>query len=163
MPPSQVMLSSAASCSRTSAAAHTSPTTKQSNPRSLASRRVLCTQTSVVTPATNRFLTPARRSSSSRSVCAKAPRPGLSIIGSVRASGYVDVDISESCNDCSKGWSSGIVACPSSPRMRRRPRGPRSPMPRPDGLARERCSSRVERVERSGLWPDEGRRGVSAV
>lgn len=136
MPPSVLTICTAASCKCFSLAAHASSTNKQSNPLSFASLIVVCTQTSVVTPAIIRFFIPFSLSKSSKSVWAKAPRPGLSMMGSL-----------------ARGHSSGIVMCPGSPRTRRRPKGPRSPIPKPERLLRERVSSRGESVERSGRWP----------
>jgi len=118
------------------AAAVASVTKRQSNPRSFASRMVLDTQTSVVTPTSNRFLIPRIRRTCSKSVWANAPRPGLSIIIS-----------------SGKGLSSGITSCPTSPRMRNLPSGPLSPMPNRRGLLRERKRSRLDKVERSGRCP----------
>jgi hypothetical protein len=48
------------------------------------------------------------------------------------------------------GQSSGMMSCPASPRIKRRPRGPLSPIPRPESLFLLRVSSREERVDRSG-------------
>lgn len=46
-----------------------------------------------------------------------------------------------------------MMSWPASPRMRSRPSGPLSPIPRPEELLLLRVSSREERVERSGRWP----------
>lgn len=54
---------------------------------------------------------------------------------------------------CGSGASSGMISWPFSPRMRRRPRGPLSPIPFPVELFLLRAFSRDERVERSGRCP----------
>jgi len=150
IPPSILTESQVAAASETSLAAVPSSTRQQSNPLSIASRIVVDTQTSVVTPATIKFLMPLMRRRSSKSVWAKAPRPGLSMMGSP-----------------SMGYSSGIMSWPGSPRINRRPRGPSEPMPRPEALLRERNDSRLDSVERSGRWPmhmwgrDSARAGAS--
>ena len=121
MPPSVFTISSADRCRCFSEAAQQSSRSKHSNPRSFASRKVVWTQTSVVTPHRIKFLMPLMRSMSSKSVDAKAPFPGLSMMGS-----------------SSLGRSSGMTSWPGSPRTSNRPRGPRSPIPIPEGLLRER-------------------------
>lgn len=136
MPPSSFKLSTVARCKASALAAQHSSTNKQSKPRSLASRIVVLTQTSVVTPTKARFRTPLTLNNNSKSVLAKAPFPGFSITGSPIL-----------------GYSSGMVSWPGSPRTRRRPRDPSSPMPKPEALLRERKSSREESVERSARWP----------
>lgn len=136
IPPSIFTDSIALMCRDGSLAAVPSSRTTQSNPRSLASRMVVDTQTSLVTPAMTRFLTPLFRRRSSKSVCAKALRPGLSMTGSPGI-----------------GYSSSTVSWPGSPRTRRRPRGPGEPMPTPEALFRERYASLLESVDRSGRWP----------
>src|SRR5882724_7727194 len=59
-----------------------SSSTRHSKPRSLASRMVVCTQTSVVMPVSTRLSMPLVRSISSRSVAQNEPFPGLSMITS---------------------------------------------------------------------------------
>ena len=46
-----------------------------------------------------------------------------------------------------------MMSWPGSPRTRRRPKGPLSPIPRLNSLFLLRCFSRDESVERSGRWP----------
>lgn len=84
IPPSIFTDSQVLTCSEGSPAAVPSSRRTQSNPLSFASLIVVETQTSVVTPAMIKFLIPLFRSRSSKSVCANAPRPGLSITGSPR-------------------------------------------------------------------------------
>jgi hypothetical protein len=79
MPPSVLIISTAAWWRFCSLAAQQSSMSRQSNPRSFPSRIVVWTQTSVVTPQTNILETPFIRSNDSKSVCAKVPLPGLSI------------------------------------------------------------------------------------
>src|SRR5580693_183267 len=65
-----------------SVAAQQSSIRTHSKPRSLASRMVVWTQTSVVMPVRTMFSMPRSRSSSSRSVAQNEPLPGLSMMGS---------------------------------------------------------------------------------
>lgn len=138
IPPSALTDSRAPIRRDSSLATVQSSTSTQSNALSLASRIVLDTQTSVVTPHKTRFLIPLMRRINSKSVCAKAERPGLSTIGSF-----------------SRGYSSLTMSWPGSPRTKRRPKGPLSPMPRPEGLSLERALSRLDNVDRSGRWPSQ--------
>lgn len=133
MPPSALIESRAPIQRACSLATVQSSTSTQSKALSFASRIVLDTQTSVVTPQITRFVIPLMRKSSSKSVCANAERPGLSITGSF-----------------SRGHSSATISWPGSPRTRRRPSAPSSPMPRPEGLSLERACSRLDNVDRSG-------------
>src|SRR5258707_4603349 len=107
---------------------------RHSKPRSLASRIVVWTQTSVVMPVRMMLSMPRVRSISSRSVAQNEPLPGLSITGSPLA-----------------GASSGMISQPGSPRTRIRPHGPGSPMPAPICCERQRLLG--GRSERSGRWP----------
>src|SRR5262249_49337524 len=65
-----------------SVAPQQSSTSTHSKPRSLASRMVVWTQTSVVMPVSTMLSMPRTRSSNSRSVAQNEPLPGLSMIGS---------------------------------------------------------------------------------
>lgn len=136
IPPSALTESKAPTQRASSLATVQSSTSTQSKALSFASRMVLDTQTSVVTPHITRFLMPLMRRSSSKSVCAKAERPGLSMIGSF-----------------SRGYNLLTMSWPGSPRTKRRPSGPLSPIPRPEGLSLERARSRLDNVDRSGRWP----------
>jgi hypothetical protein len=136
IPPSVIVISTLAECSAGTVAPHASSTRRHSYPLSAASRIVVCTQISVHTPHKIKFLTPLLRNNSSKSVKVNAPFVGLSITGSL-----------------SRGVNSGIIRWPRVPRMRSRPRGPSSPMPRLLGLLRLRKSSLAGSVERSGRWP----------
>src|SRR5262245_52947481 len=117
-----------------SVAPQQSSSSRHSKPRSLASRMVVWTQTSVVMPVSTTFSMPRSRSISSRSVAQNEPFPGLSMIGSPAA-----------------GARSGMMFQPASPRTRMRPHGPGSPMPAPMRRERQRLFS--GRSARSGRWP----------
>ena len=65
-----------------SVAPQQSSSSRHSKPRSLASRIVVWTQTSVVMPVSTMLPMPLSRSISSRSVAQNEPLPGLSMIGS---------------------------------------------------------------------------------
>ena len=136
IPPSVPTISILEACNASIVAPHASVTSKQSNPRSAPSLIVVCTQISVHTPHRIKFFTPGLRKSNSKSVYVKAPLVGLSIIGSL-----------------GRGYNSGIISHPFSPRIRRRPSGPGSPIPILSGLLRLRKSSRGGRDDRSGRWP----------
>ena len=73
MPPSTPIMASAGACSSGWLAAVASPTVRHSKPRSTASRRVECTQTSVVTPQRMSRRMPKAESSAPRVVLWKAP------------------------------------------------------------------------------------------
>src|SRR5258708_25968268 len=107
---------------------------RHSKPRSLASRMVVCTQTSVVMPVSTMLSIPRVRSISSRSVAQNEPLPGLSITRSPAA-----------------GARTGMISHPASPRTRIRPHGPGSPMPAPIWRLRQRLLG--GRSLRSGRWP----------
>ena len=79
-PPCMVTMRSAASWLAGSVAPQQSARIRHSKPRSLASRMVVLTQTSVVMPVRIRLVMPRTRSVSSRSVAQKEPLPGLSTI-----------------------------------------------------------------------------------
>ncbi len=117
-----------------SVAPQQSSSSRHSKPRSLASRMVVCTQTSVVMPVSTMLRKPRVRSISSRSVAQNEPLPGLSMIGSPAF-----------------GASSGMISQPGSPRTRIRPHGPGSPMPAL--IRRERQRLLSGRSARSGRWP----------
>ena len=93
---------------------------------------VVCTQTSVVTPANTRCVTPSRSKVACRSVPWKAPLPGLSITISPGS-----------------GASSGTISQPGSPRTSNRPMGPGSPMRR---LGWPRSRLAIGQSDRSGRW-----------
>ena len=120
-----------------SVAAQQSSSRRHSKPRSLASRIVVCTHTSVVMPVRMRLRMPRVRRISSRSVAQNEPLPGLSITGSPAI-----------------GASSSMICQPGSPRTRMRPQGPGSPMPTPFApICRERQRLLAGRSARSGRWP----------
>src|ERR1700722_16850067 len=104
-----------------SVAPQQSSSSRHSKPRSLASRMVVCTHTSVEMPVSPMLRRPGVRRLSSRSVAQNEPLPGLSMIASP---GF--------------GASSGMISQPGSPRPRMRPHGPGSPMPGPIWPARPR-------------------------
>src|SRR5687768_12966997 len=79
-PPCIVIIFNAASWLPWSVAAVQSDSARHSKPRSLASRIVVCTQTSVVMPVRTRLTMPRVRRISSRSVAQKEPLPGLSMM-----------------------------------------------------------------------------------
>eukprot|EP00965_Chrysotila_dentata_P176798 5839163-Pleurochrysis_carterae.AAC.1 len=101
---------------------------------SLASRIVVCTQTSVVIPPMIRRFTPHVRSRWSRSVPQKQPLPGLSIMSSV-----------------GRGDSSGINSQPGSPRVSTRPCAPREPISAPIEADLHRLFSGKSASD--GRWP----------
>lgn len=136
IPPSVLIISILAVCKTSAVAAQASVTSKQSYPLSAASLIVVWTQMSVHTPQNIKFLTPRTFNNNSKSVYANVPLVGLSIIGSL-----------------GRGYSSGMISHPFSPRMRSLPSGPGSPRPIPWGLLRLRKSSRAGIVERSGRCP----------
>src|SRR5260221_300751 len=111
-PPCIVTILIAARWLPSSVAPQQSSISRHSKPRSLASRIVVCTQTSVVMPVSRMLSMPRWRRISSRSVAQNEPLPGLSMIGSPAS-----------------GLSSGMMPQPASPRTRMRPRGPGAPMP----------------------------------
>ena len=82
MPPSSLTDSRVLKWIAWVAAAVPSSRIRQSKPLSLASRMVVETQTSVVTPQMTKCLMPLLRRMRSKSVWAKAPLPGLSMMGS---------------------------------------------------------------------------------
>ena len=106
-PPCILTILSAASWLPRSVAPQQSSSSRHSKPRSLASRMVVWTQTSVVMPVSTRLSMPRWRRISSRSVAQNEPLPGLSITGSPGS-----------------GASSGMISQPGSPRTRMRPHGP---------------------------------------
>ena len=81
-PPCILTILSAARWLPWSVAPQQSSSSRHSKPRSLASRMVVCTQTSVVMPVSTRLSMPRVRRISSRSVAQNEPLPGLSMIGS---------------------------------------------------------------------------------
>ncbi|PIL33528.1 hypothetical protein GSI_04151 [Ganoderma sinense ZZ0214-1] len=116
-----------------------SPSTQHWNPRSLASRAVVVTQHSVVTPTTSRCVTPRAISLRWRLELQNAPLPGLSTTTSP-----------------GRGRSSSTMSCPCCPRTSSRPMGPCSPMPSvwcPAGAASWRSRLAALRSARSGRWP----------
>src|SRR5579863_3195275 len=133
-PPCILIILMACSWLLLSVAAQQSSTSTHSKPRSLASRMVVCTQTSVVMPVKTMFSMPRRRSISSRSVAQNEPLPGLSMIGSPAT-----------------GARSGMISQPNSPRTRMRPHGPGSPIPAP--IWRERQRLLAGKSARSGRCP----------
>ena len=106
-PPCILTILTAAAWLPASVAAQQSSSSTHSKPRSLASRMVVCTHTSVVMPVSTMLRMPLVCSSSSRSVAQNEPLPGLSMIGSPGA-----------------GASSGMISQPGSPRTRMLPHGP---------------------------------------
>ncbi len=116
-PSSTVTMCSAARCASASPEPQASRATRHSKPRSLASRRVQWTQTSVVTPARISARMPWAARMAARSVPQKALFAVLSMMNSPGA-----------------GASSGMIWNPGSPRMRKRPSGPGLPIGRLAGL-----------------------------
>src|ERR1700722_15289080 len=114
-----------------SVAPQQSSSSKHSKPRSLASRMVVCTHTSVVMPVRMMLSMPRWRRISSRSVAQNDPLPGLSM----------------TISPCA-GASSGMISQPGSPRTRMRPHGPGPPIPAP--MRRERQRLLAGRSARSG-------------
>src|SRR5918993_5745170 len=133
-PPCILTILIAASWLHRSVAPQQSSRSRHSNPRSLASRMVVWTHTSVVMPLRTMLRIPRVRRISSRSVAQKDPLPGLSMMTS-----------------CGRGASSGMISQPGSPRTRILPHGPASPMPAPIRAERQRLFS--GRSERSGRCP----------
>mmetsp|Transcript_12602 Transcript_12602/g.40359 ORF Transcript_12602/g.40359 Transcript_12602/m.40359 type:complete len:247 (+) Transcript_12602:1213-1953(+) len=107
---------------------------QHSNPRSFASRIVVCTHTSVVMPPSSSRWQPVVRSRCSRSVAKKEPLPGLSMISSLGS-----------------GLSSSISSQPGSPRTSTRPHGPGCPISVPIAVDRSRLF--CGRSARLGRWP----------
>ena len=130
-PPCILIIFSAWSWLLLSVAAQQSSISTHSKPRSLASRMVVWTQTSVVMPVSTMFSMPRSRSINSRSVAQNEPLPGLSMIGSPGS-----------------GARSGMISQPASPRTSTRPHGPGSPIPAP--IWRERQRLLAGRSVRSG-------------
>src|SRR5205085_8448696 len=97
-PPCILIIFSAWSWLLLSVAAQQSSISTHSKPRSLASRIVVWTQTSVVIPVSTMFSMPRSRSISSRSVAQNEPLPGLSMTGSP-----------------GNGAKSGMISQPASP------------------------------------------------
>jgi hypothetical protein len=99
----------------------------------LASRTVVCTHTSVVTPVTIRLVIPRASSSAPNVVPWNDPLPGLSITSSPGA-----------------GARSSMMSWPYSPRTRMRPLGPGAPML---FVGSPRLSLAGGQSDRSGTWP----------
>src|SRR5690606_37193369 len=133
-PPCIFTICNAASWLPLSVAAQQSSSRRHSKPRSLASRMVVWTQTSVVSPQRIRLSMPRVRSTSSRSVAQNEPLPGLSMMTSP-----------------SSGCSLGMISQPGSLRTGLGAQGAGSPIP--DPMRCERQSLLAGRSDRSGMCP----------